>query len=150
MSELHLTSVPHEEYGFSFSVRHIRADRLRLAGELAALWVPGASEETRAWLRDGLLEAAPPALLHGLGALAMPDVEGSYAEVRVPTMVLCGHTDPLVSFEEAAALARAIPGTAFTPLHTPGHLPMLTDPDGLTALLRAFIDGGQGDDATSS
>ena len=88
MSEIHLTSVPHEEYGFSFSVRHIRADRLRLAGELAALWVPGASEETRAWLRDGLLEAAPPALLHGLGALAMPDVEGSYAEVRVPTYLI--------------------------------------------------------------
>ena len=119
----------------------LKADRPRLAGELAALWAPNASEETRTWLRDGLLEAAPHALLRGLGALAMPDVEGSYAEVRVPTMVLCGHADPLVSFEEAAALARAIPGATFTPLNTPGHLPMLADPDGLTALLRAFIEG---------
>ncbi len=119
----------------------LKADRPRLAGQLAALWAPNASEETRAWLRDGLLEAAPHALLRGLGALAMPDVEGFYAEVRVPTMVLCGHTDPLVSFEEAAALARAIPGATFTPLATPGHLPMLADPQGLTALLRAFIEG---------
>jgi len=119
----------------------LKADRPRLAGQLAALWAPDASEETRAWLRDGLLEAAPHALLRGLGALAMPDVEGSYAEVRIPTMVLCGHADSLVSFEEAAALARAIPGATFTPLNTPGHLPMLADPEGLTALLRAFIEG---------
>ena len=124
----------------------LKADRPRLAGQLAALWAPNASEETRGWLRDGLLEAAPHALLRGLGALAMPDIEGSYAEVRVPTMVLCGHTDPLVSFEEAAALARAIPGATFTPLNIPGHLPMLTDPEGLTALLRAFIEGEQRDD----
>jgi len=119
----------------------LKADRPRLAGQLATLWAPDASEETRAWLRDGLLEAAPHALLRGLGALAMPDIEGSYAEVRIPTMVLCGHTDPLVSFEEAATLARAIPGATFTPLNTPGHLPMLTDPESLTALLRAFIAG---------
>jgi len=123
----------------------LKADRPRLAGQLAALWAPDASEETRAWLRDGLLEAAPHALLRGLGALAMPDVEGSYAEVRVPTMVLCGHADPLVSFKEAAALARAIPGATFTPLNTPGHLPMLTDPEGLTALLRTFIEGESND-----
>ena len=119
----------------------LKADRPRLAGQLAALWAPDASDETRAWLRDGLLEAASHALLRGLGALAMPDIEGLLAEVRVPTMVLCGRADPLVSFEAAEALARAIPGATFTPLDAPGHLPMLTDPDGLTALLRAFIEG---------
>jgi len=127
----------------------LKADRPRLAGQLAALWAPDASDETRAWLRDGLLEAAPHALLRGLGALAMPDVEGLSAEVRVPTMVLCGRADPLVSFEEAEALARAIPGATFTPLDTPGHLPMLTDPDGLTALLHAFIEGEQESNSSS-
>ena len=40
-----------------------------------------------------------------------------------------------------AATPTAIPGATFTPLNTPGHLPMLADPERLTALLRAFIEG---------
>ena len=125
----------------------LRTDRPRLAARLAELWAgPETSLETRAWLRDGLLEAAPHALLRGLGALAMPDVEGSLAEVRQPTTVLCGRADPLVPLERAEALARAIPGAIFTPLDAPGHLPMLTDPVGLTRLIRAAIEGQQGDD----
>jgi len=124
----------------------LRADRPRLAARLAALWAPDASDETRAWLRDGLLDAAPHALLRGLGALAMPDIEGSPAEVRLPTTVLCGRADPLVPLERAEELARSIPGATFVPLDTPGHLPMLTDPAGVIAALRAAIEGEQGDD----
>ncbi len=122
----------------------LKADRPRLAADLAEVWAgPEASPETRAWLRDGLLEAAPHALLRGLGALAMPDVEGALAEVRLPTTLLCGRADPLVPFERAEALARAIPGATLVPLNSPGHLPMLTAPEGLTALLRSTIEGEQ-------
>ena len=120
----------------------LRADRPRLAARLAELWAgPDASPETRAWLRDGLLEAAPHALLRGLGALAMPDVEGALAEVRLPTTVLCGRADPLVPFEQAETLAHAIPGATLVPLDTPGHLPMLTAPESIAAILRAAIEG---------
>jgi len=130
----------------------LKTDRPQLAARLAALWAPDASDETRAWLRDGLLDAAPHALLRGLGALAMPDIEGSLAEVRLPTTVLCGRADPLVPLERAEELARAIPGATFAPLDTPGHLPMLTDPESVIAALRAAIEGeqidGEQEDAT--
>ncbi len=118
----------------------VRRDRPRLAAQLAALWTPDASPETRAWLGEGMLAAAPHALLDGLDMLTTPDLGGALADVSLPTTVLVGRDDPLAPLAAARALVDAIPGARLVTLDTPGHLPMLSDPARVAAEIRAARD----------
>ena len=43
------------------------------------------------------------------------------SEVRIPSLVIHGKSDPLVPFEGGAATARAIPGARFMPIEGMGH-----------------------------
>jgi len=117
-----------------------RRDRPRLAARLATLWAPDASPETQAWLGEGVLAAAPHALLDGLHMLATPDLGGALADVSLPTTVLVGRDDPLAPLAATRALVDAIPGARLVMLDTPGHLPMLSDPARVAAEIRTARD----------
>ncbi len=117
----------------------LRRDRPLLASRLAEHWAPQASPETRAWLRDALLAAAPYALLNGLSTLAGADVEGDLAAVTVPVLVLQGEADPLGALANGPQIAETIPAARFVALDPPGHLPMLADPERVAAEIRGFV-----------
>jgi pimeloyl-ACP methyl ester carboxylesterase len=119
----------------------LRRDRPHLAAQLAAVWAPLVSPQTRAWLRDALLAAAPHALLHGLQTFAAPDLPAALGDVAVPTLVLHGRQDPVVPLARGAQIAAAIPGAHLVVLDVPGHLPMIADPERIVAQLRAALAG---------
>lgn len=131
-----LSSLPEPLDAWQAELRH---DRPRLATRLAALWAPQASAETQAWLRDGLLAAAPHALLDGLATLAGTDVEGDLAAVTIPVLALQGRDDPLAALTRGRQIADAIQGARLVEVDIPGHLPMLSDPQRIAAEIRAFI-----------
>ena len=113
---------------------------------MAALWAPTASPQTQAWLRDAPLAAAPHALLHGLHTFAAPDLPGALGDVALPTLVLHGRQDPVVPLARGAEVAAAIPGARLVVLDTPGHLPMIVDPERIVAELRTALEGGHDGD----
>jgi pimeloyl-ACP methyl ester carboxylesterase len=62
---------------------------------------------------------------HLAAVMAQPDRTRALRSVRVPTTVVHGLEDPLVSSSGGLALARAIPGATFVGHHGMGHdLPM--------------------------
>lgn len=64
----------------------------------------------------------PAGRLRQLGAiLAQPDRTARLRELRIPTLVVHGLEDPLVSVTGGLALARAIPGATFIGHHGAGH-----------------------------
>jgi len=121
--------------------RDLRRDRPLLAGRLAALWAPTASPETQEWLREGFMAAAPYAQLHGLDTLALADYSLSFAGVEAPILVLHGADDPVAPLArvQAALEAAENPKARLVVLDTPGHLPMLTDPERVAAEIRRVI-----------
>ncbi len=121
----------------------LRRDRPLLAGRLAALWAPAASPQMQEWLREGFMAAAPYALLHGLDTLALADYSLSFAGVEAPILVLHGTDDPVAPLArvQAALEAAENPKARLVVLDTPGHLPMLTDPERVAAEIRRVISG---------
>lgn len=119
----------------------LRRDRPRLAVQIARLWAPQASPETQGWLRDALLSAAPHALLNGLDTLGLPLLAEPLELVGLPTVVLHGRDDPVTPLARGQEVAAAISGARLVVLDTPGHLPMLADPERIAAEIRLAIEG---------
>ncbi len=119
----------------------LRRDRALLSVDLAALWAPTASPRTQEWLREGFMAAAPYALLHGLDTLALSDYSLSFAGVEAPIRVLHGADDPVTPLARVRAALEAAenPKARLVVLDTPGHLPMLTDPERVAAEIRRVI-----------
>jgi pimeloyl-ACP methyl ester carboxylesterase len=67
-----------------------------------------------------------------------------YATLKVPTLVVTGARDRIVSpREHAAALAAAIPGAKLVVLPGIGHMPHHADPEKTVALIEEIIAGGE-------
>lgn len=56
-------------------------------------------------------------------------------ELKVPTLILHGTRDPVVSFELGQALSRAIPGAKFVSVEGAGHNDLFDRPESLSAIL---------------
>ena len=91
-------------------------------------------------VRSLILRNAPQGIasaLDGLGARA--DSTPTLADIRVPTLVVCGEEDTLTPPSEAEAMARAIAGAELAILPGAGHLASLENPAGYDLALRAFL-----------
>lgn len=86
----------------------------------------------RCWRTDQCVMA------HRLGLLQEYDIEGRVADLRIPTLVLAGDRDVVVSAEEARRLARRIPHARFQSVRDAGHLAFVTDPSELANRIRKF------------
>jgi pimeloyl-ACP methyl ester carboxylesterase len=83
-----------------------------------------------------------PRVLHGdLLAAAAFDDGALLARVRLPTLVVHGADDRLVTGERAQALARGIPGARLEVVADAGHVVQLEQAERVNALLAAFADG---------
>ena len=63
-----------------------------------------------------------------------------YLLESIPTLIVWGERDNTIPIEHGRLAHDAIPRSSFRTLPLAAHFPHLEDPDGLSALLRAFID----------
>ncbi len=69
-----------------------------------------------------------------------PKLKGRLHRIRIPTLVLWGTHDRILSEPYGRAYAAAIPGARFEPIERAGHLPHIEQPDSFARQLFAFVD----------
>ncbi len=121
--------------------RALREDRPVLAARLSALWAPDASPQTLNWLHDGFLDAAPYALYGGIETLARPLLDLSLTAATVPVTIVHAADDPIVALDQVRKAADEA-GARLIVLDGGGHLPMLTDPARIAAIITAQASPG--------
>ncbi len=128
------------------------AERVRLEGAAVArdVFLPrllGATTQRErpelvARVEQQILATSPRGIVDGLmGLSARADSTPALAQVRVPTLVVCGEEDLLTPPEDARRLARGIAGSRLEVLPGAGHLPSLEAPEAFTRALKSFLDG---------
>jgi pimeloyl-ACP methyl ester carboxylesterase len=79
------------------------------------------------------------AVLAGRG-MGDPTLLDRAATITVPTLVVFGESDRIVTPSYGRAVARAIPGAEFAEVHAAGHLPHLEAPDATWAAVDPFVE----------
>jgi pimeloyl-ACP methyl ester carboxylesterase len=70
-----------------------------------------------------------------------PKLKGRLPRIRIPTLVLWGSADRIVSEAYGRAYCAAIPGGRFEPIARAGHFPHIEQPDEFARRIFAFTDG---------
>jgi pimeloyl-ACP methyl ester carboxylesterase len=97
--------------------------------------------DVAARLRATITATAPEAIAWSQRAIAArPDSTPALRETHVPTLVLAGEEDELVTAAEARTLAAALPRARLLPLPGTGHLAPAENPDAVTAALADLLD----------
>ncbi|MDO3698602.1 alpha/beta fold hydrolase, partial [Curtobacterium flaccumfaciens] len=68
-----------------------------------------------------------------------PTLLGRLRAVRVPTLVVFGASDRVVTPAYGRAVAVAVPGAVFAEVPAAGHLPHLEAPDATWAVIDPFL-----------
>jgi pimeloyl-ACP methyl ester carboxylesterase len=90
--------------------------------------------------RESTLRNSPVALQAGLLALmARPDSTNVLFSIRVPTLVIFGAEDHLISPSVGRELSAKIAGAQFALVESAGHVPSVENPDRFNELLAAFL-----------
>ncbi len=66
------------------------------------------------------------------------------ADLAMPVLIAAGAGDKVVPLAEAEEINAAFPAARLTVMKKSGHLPMLEEPEALTAALAAFVSPGSG------
>jgi pimeloyl-ACP methyl ester carboxylesterase len=70
-----------------------------------------------------------------------PKLKQRLHRIRVPTLLLWGTADRILSLPYAQAYCAAIPGASFAPIERAGHFPHLEQPEEFARRIFAFADG---------
>jgi pimeloyl-ACP methyl ester carboxylesterase len=68
------------------------------------------------------------------------EIQGRYAEIRIPTLVCWGEDDTWIPVSQGRELASMIPYARWEPIPNAGHLVQEDAPAELTAVLLAFVE----------
>jgi pimeloyl-ACP methyl ester carboxylesterase len=79
-----------------------------------------------------------------------PSMLGRLGEVSIPTLVLWGESDRIVTPDYGRALAAAIPNSRFEIVREAGHLPQLEQPEATFRAIDGFLGMHQGGAAARS
>lgn len=71
--------------------------------------------------------------------LGRPDSHADLAQVRVPTLVMCGRQDPVTPLADHEAMAACVPGAQLQVIESCGHLSTIEQPDAVTAALTRWL-----------
>jgi surfactin synthase thioesterase subunit len=71
--------------------------------------------------------------------IGRPDSRPLLAQIRCPTLVLCGREDRVLPLEMSEEMAAAIPGATLVVLDGTGHLSPLEQPERVTEALREWL-----------
>jgi pimeloyl-ACP methyl ester carboxylesterase len=72
-----------------------------------------------------------------------PLLRGRLAEVAIPTLVIWGDSDGIVSADYGRTYADSFIDVRFELVNEAGHLPQIEQPAATFALIDAFVQGGQ-------
>ncbi|MCO5203787.1 MAG: alpha/beta hydrolase [Anaerolineae bacterium] len=97
------------------------------------------SDVIKHWGRQILDRAAPEAALRLYEIGAEIDQRAILSQITVPTLILHGDADPLVSTATARSLAAALPNARLVILPGAGHVPIMTRPHAIAAEINAFF-----------
>jgi pimeloyl-ACP methyl ester carboxylesterase len=70
-----------------------------------------------------------------------PKLKARLHRIRIPTLLLWGTADRILSQPYGRAYCAAIPGARFEPIERAGHFPHLEQPDEFARRIFAFVDG---------
>jgi pimeloyl-ACP methyl ester carboxylesterase len=87
-----------------------------------------------------MLEIRPPVLLGDLLACNEFDVTCQLEKINVPTLIICGAEDKMISVKFSELLQAGIVNSQLHVLDHAGHMVMLEQPDAVADLLKQFID----------
>lgn len=71
--------------------------------------------------------------------IGRPDSHADLAQVRVPTLVMCGRQDPVTPLADHEAMAACVPGAQLQVIESCGHLSTIEQPDAVTAALTRWL-----------
>ena len=100
-----------------------KANRERLAGPLA----------------EGLSRCDPEVLYGDFLACDRLDLRESLAQIRIPTLIVCGAEDKMTPPALSAALKDGIAGARLAVIEGAGHFVMLENPEAFNTALTAFV-----------
>jgi 3-oxoadipate enol-lactonase len=132
---------PEARAGRATAIETIRRDGVDvyLEGSLPRLLSPGASAATLAEAR-ARAETRAASLIAGIEALRdRPDRSPELANIRCPTLLLCGDSDQVTPAAEMQRMAAAIPNAAFQPLAGAGHIAYLEAPRAFERAVTEFL-----------
>ncbi|WP_439892957.1 alpha/beta fold hydrolase (plasmid) [Ralstonia sp. 25C] len=73
-------------------------------------------------------------------SLNKSDTRQHLADIKLPTLVVCGEEDVITPPSESRILAQGIPNASLLLVPDAGHFPMLEKPAAFNTALRAFLD----------
>lgn len=99
---------------------------------------PGLSDR----LRDIMLEQSSEGIIAALHAMANRPSSGDVLKkLDVPTLVIAGDQDAIITPSTVRSMAKSIPGSTFVAMPNSGHIPMMENPDMFSEMLRVFRCG---------
>jgi pimeloyl-ACP methyl ester carboxylesterase len=121
-----------------------RERALRVAWEINVSERFGADEQQFAAFRRQALEvpANLPTIMAQIQAIGPHDTSGRLGDIAVPTLVVHGTDDQMLSYRNGEAIARAIPGARLEIMEGIGHLFFWEEPERSAALVREHALAG--------
>jgi pimeloyl-ACP methyl ester carboxylesterase len=101
--------------------------------------LPGVSELTKEEALTVMRNRESAALYGWNPFMHNPKLAGRLERIRVPSLVLWGESDGVVSVDYGRAFARSIPGAEFQTIASAGHYPYLEQPDAFAAAVTSFL-----------
>lgn len=71
--------------------------------------------------------------------LGRPGSHADLAQVRVPTLVMCGRQDPVTPLVDHEAMAACVPGAELQVIDSCGHLSTIEQPEAVTSALTRWL-----------
>ena len=97
------------------------------------------AEPIKHWGRQILERATPEAAQRLYQTVSPVDLRPELGRLTLPTLILHGDADPLVSVQSARALAQALPNAKLVLLPGAGHVPIMTRPHSVAQEINAFF-----------
>jgi 3-oxoadipate enol-lactonase/4-carboxymuconolactone decarboxylase len=92
--------------------------------------------------RRNLLAVDPAGYIGCCAAIRDMDLRGSLAQIKAPTLVICGSEDQATPPAQGQSIAAAIPGAACIELAGCAHIPTLETPAAFVEALLGFLTAG--------
>ncbi|HUG66436.1 MAG TPA: alpha/beta fold hydrolase [Pirellulaceae bacterium] len=88
-----------------------------------------------------VMQAAVPLAVAGAlrGMAQRVDMTSELPKIDVPTLVICGEQDAIVTVDEMSSIADALPDANFVEVPGAGHMSPLEDPITVNAAIRKFL-----------
>ncbi|MFC2064617.1 alpha/beta fold hydrolase [Chloroflexota bacterium] len=100
---------------------------------------PLSGDEIKQLAARNLVETRPAVLSGDLDACDSFNVDDRLAEIRVPTLVICGSEDKMTPLHFSTKLSTNIPGAAMQIIESAGHMVMVEQPARVAGILSVFF-----------